>query len=169
MKPPISDPFSAPDLSCGEDGRIFRISFWRYFFLSLLAGLALVLPILLVANLDLPMGAQVGIAFGGIMGGSVAGLLATMAMFWLTPVKVGRRGLKSSSFWGVVREVEWSQIQAAKFLWLGLPYILISTPTKRNFIWLPLLLRDMKGFARAVEELAPAENPLRLWVQKRGF
>ncbi len=173
MKPPISDPFEAPDTSSPEDERIFRVRFWRCFLVSLLVGLPVGLSFLLILSIVIQSQFQEEIIGGamvaGLIGGIVAGVLESLSMYWLTPVKVGTRGLKSSSFWSVSREVEWSQIHTARFFWLGLPYLLISTPQKRNFIWLPLILRDAKGFARAVEELAPADNPLRLLLQKREF
>lgn len=170
MKPPISNPFGAPHTNDEPDQwRIFRVQFWRYFVMTLAGALAWSLPVvwLLIA------GERAELQRAALVAGIAAGLGATLVLsvitFCFMPARISCQGLKSFSFWGVSRQIEWAQIQNVRFRWFFLPYALISTPTQRNFIWLPLFLRDMNGFARAVEEWAPADNPLRLWVQKRGF
>ncbi|HEX8464511.1 MAG TPA: hypothetical protein VF627_07820 [Abditibacterium sp.] len=49
-------------------------------------------------------------------------------------------------------------------LWFGSPYIRIALEGRWFKIWVPLALRDTQGFARAVEKWAPADNPLREWL-----
>lgn len=170
MKPPISDPFEAPRSGNNpEQWRIFRVQFWRYFVMTLAGALSWSLPLvwLLIANERAED--QRGAFMGGIGAGAVATMLMSVIVFLLVPVKINRQKLKSTNFWGAGREIEWSQIAEVRFRWVLLPFAVISTPQKRNFIWIPLFLRDMKGFARAVEELAPADNQLRLFLQKRKF
>lgn len=170
MKPPISDPFGAPSFSNEQEHWcLFRIQFWRYFVMTLAGSLAWSLPVCWLVLAGERAEVQRACLIAGIMAGVVATLVMSIIMFWLAPAKMNRQKLKSTNFWGVGREIEWSQIVEVRFRWLFLPFAVISTSTKRNFIWLPLFLRDMKGFARAVEEWAPAGNPLRLCLQKRNF
>ncbi|MBW3638069.1 MAG: hypothetical protein KY445_16615 [Armatimonadetes bacterium] len=170
MKPPISDPFEAPDSNLpSEETKFFRYRFWPYFLSTLSAILSLSLPTICLISI----GGEPWIRATMLLGSTTACALYTLLVTWAVsifqPVKLNCWAIHAPSIWGNRREIEWAQIQEVRYFWLFYPFALISTPQKRNFIWLPLILRDMKGFARAVEEWAPADNPLRLFLQKRGF
>ena len=167
MKPPIADPFEpSPDQ---EPWRTFPIRFWRFFLTVTALAFSLSLPVVWFLLRNERVEAQRGALTAGLSAGLAAGLLLSILSVYLLPTKVNRHKLRSTDIYGLEREIEWSQIEKVRYFWFVLSFGVISTPTKRNFIWLPLFLRDMNGFARAVEEMAPVDNPLRLFLQKRGF
>lgn len=163
MKPPISDPFGSPPET--QNHRIFRVDFWRAF-VGYFCFFVLVLSPFLMSVLEPIRDDREIFVFPSILIGAA---LVSAALGLIYPVQISKSGLRGINSWGAKREVEWPEIQRARFVWLFHPYVIISTSRKRNFIWLPLYLSDQKGFARAVEEWAPEENPLRLWIQKRGL
>ena len=163
MKPPISDPFEAPNFDdlITQD---FAVDIRQGF----VAALPLAASILLVCWLilaDIPGYGK----FVFIVVTSFALLTSILISLFLMRIRVIKNGFRAPDVWGFSREIEWSQIKDARSRWLFCSYIVISTHQKRNAIWIPFFLRNPQGFARAVEEWAPADNPLRLFLQKRGF
>lgn len=163
MKPPIADPFESPPQLLGH--REFRVDFLRslvgYFcFHFLVLG-----PFLLTVLAPIRDDRKIFVFLASL----IFAALISAAVGLLYPVKISPSGLRGTNYWCVKREVEWAEITRARFGWFVFSYALISTARKRNFIWLPLCLQDKKVFAQTVEEWAPADNPLRLWIQKRGF
>lgn len=162
MKPPISDPFAPPDSFCGEETRVFRHSFWRVYRGMLLMIIVLFSPFLFFI-------------FDPIHGES---LFHKILFIWIvlpccltfmqafSPVKINRSGIQIAASQDFA---EWSQIKGASYSWMFLLYVRIWVQGRLFKQSLPLTLRDPKGFARAIEEWAPVDNPLRLWLQKRDF
>lgn len=174
MKPPIADPIETGLLEEGEQP--FYLEFWgllRRIFGTYLLTIgpffwAILLPVFHRSHGRTPphatltmLGIVVGVCF-------FAALVAT-AIGFSQPVRVSAHGLKGTNWVGLPREVAWAQIGAVRFFWLVLPYALLSTPQKRNFVWLPLILKDKERFARAVEKYTTSDNPLRLFLRKRGY
>ncbi|PQV63780.1 hypothetical protein B1R32_109120 [Abditibacterium utsteinense] len=163
MKPPISAPFGSPSTE-EQNQQIFRVDFGRSFAGYFLIYFLILTPILLPVMAPIRGNNELFIFCGIIVFAALVS--TTVGLFF--PVKISPNGLRGSNFWGVKREVEWRKIKRARFSWFIFSYAILSTSQKRNFIWLPLCLSDPKGFTRAIENLAPADNPLRLFLEKRG-
>ncbi len=167
MKPPIAEPFGTPSVASNE--RVFRPDFWRSLMGYFLVFVVVLPPILwriapLVRRSTLldPMVVLLAVVVAvSLMG-------ATINLFYT--VEVDQETLQGLNFWWTSkRKVRWNDMTRVRFFWFAFPCAVISTAKRSNFVWLPLFLSDSAGFARAVEELAPPGNPLRLWLKKRGY
>ncbi len=162
MQPPISDPFLPP---VEAENRIFRHNFWKIYW-----G---ILPIYVVfAGLQswwlltrMPwMPAELSLLNAFLF---IAILPVTTAFsLMLHPVKITRSGIQGPP---IVGFAEWEQMKTARFFWPGAPYVRVTLQKHFFALWIPLTMKDTKAFAQTIEEWAPADNPLRLWLQKRKF
>ena len=88
-------------------------------------------------------------------------VLALALLFSLFTVSVAEEGLVLYR----VNQLRWSQVsgvQRARLL--GLPHLVISRRNGGRW-WLPLYLRGMPRLERALAEMAPIGNPLRLYAE----
>lgn len=165
MRPPIADPFGPP-ASFAEESRVFRRSFWRTYVAALFLALVMV-PL---------MGTYFWFSTPQMFSGSNRIALAMMLVSavvvnplagalgaFLYPVKVTRIGIYGPPSAGFV---EWEQMKSVRTLWLGHPWVRIGLRKRFVALWVPLALHDLQGFARTLEEWAPADNPLRVWAQR---
>lgn len=162
MQPPISDPFLPP---VEAENRVFRHSFWKVY-----RGMLMVFVVFaglqswwLFARVpSMPPQFYLSNAF------LLIGIVPVTSAFSLMihPVKIMRSGIQGPPIMGFI---EWERMKTARFLWLGVPYTRVALRKHLFALWIPLTLKDPKGFAQTIEEWAPEGNPLRLWVQKRGF
>ncbi len=165
MKPPIADPF-APPAPPDEQTRVFPQSFWRVYFGTALLTFLILVPMIALWPLMRQVFLGSGQSFMLFFLVFINPLSAAFSMTFLHPTRITRFGVQGPPAVGFV---EWNQMKSARAIWFGLPYARI--PARNHFfaLWIPLCFKDKKAFARAVEEWAPADNPLRLFLQKRGF
>lgn len=162
MKPPIADPFLPP---VEEENRVFRHSFWRVYrgMLGLFVVFAGLQIWWLVSRVP-SMPAQFYLTNALFMVGILP--VTSAFSFMIHPVKITRAGVQGPPILGFI---EWDRMKTARFLWLGLPYARVSLRKHLYALWIPLTLKDHQAFAQTVEEWAPADNPLRLFLHQRGF
>ena len=164
MRPPIADPFAPP--ATDTDTRVFKHSFWRVYMGTALLTLLLLGPLIAFW----PLMRQVFLGSGNnfmlfyVM--FINPLIAALSMTFLHPTTVTPLGVQGPP---IVGFVEWSQMKSTHAIWFGLPYARIPARNHLFALWIPLTFTDKKGFTQTVEEWAPADNPLRLFLQKRGF
>ena len=75
--------------------------------------------------------------------------------------KVSSEGIRTFSTFGRWGLVPWAAIASAvpaKYYFL--PHLRLTVDGKTRSFWVPLFLRDMHGFRKAVIEHAGADNPL---------
>ncbi len=97
-------------------------------------------------------------AFKVVFGGALSGLL----IHRFFPIRADERELRGRAFIGWARRVSWEEIsEVRRRQWLFAPYLLVSTRTRRNFIWLPLFLCEQRDFQAALEEWLPDDHPMR--------
>ncbi|RYG62670.1 hypothetical protein EON80_22670 [bacterium] len=171
MKPPIADPSNASLFD--EGAEVFRSNFWRalrfyLLFVTVLFG-PLTYSMLTVKlrsrpehSLQIEEFVLFGVMFGVL---PILGACLTMISFY----EIGADTLKAHGLTGRVEEVEWANISSVKYLRLLSPYAVISTPEKRTAMQLRLNLKDMAGLTRAIEKRTAEDNPLRLFLQQRGY
>ncbi len=165
MKPPIPDPFEKPQIRVLEsETRVFHLDLWRVFKGTLPFMLLITLIVWAIVSPIRGYG-KVVFAFASLSVSLASSILP--ALFF--KIQVMEAGLKAPNAWYFSRVVNWADIRKVRYCWVFWSYLLISTPTKRDFIWLPLYLSDKKGFAQSIEEWAPEDNPLRLFLEKRNF
>lgn len=163
MKPPIADPFGAPvPFFEAEETKVFGLHLLRVYFGMLLMIVGFFSPFLLSVSDPVHGKSRLHSLFFAF---AVLPLWLTFVSAFL-PVKINRFGIQIAPLQSFI---EWSEMKSARYCWMGLSHARISIQGRFFKMWLPLTLRDPKGFARAVEEWAPADNPLRLFLQKRGF
>lgn len=168
MKPPISDPFAPPILP-EEESKIFGQSFWRVYFGILLSSAissSVIIGFLWFALISSPIESRLLILLSVssvllVVNPLLGAALATTSEF----IEVSRLGIRTPHF---PEFAEWSQMKKVHSIW---PMYTAPISIRGQFfkMQLPLTLKDSKGFARAVEEWAPIDNPLRLWIEKRGL
>lgn len=144
----------------------FRITLWRPWLLA-------ILPLALLAAVGLALTLAAGqraAAFAILLG--FAGLalallvpigLAVRASLW----HLDRNGIGGRNNWLAYHRLDWAEIDSVE-PWLipGYPYVQVNGRGKRWVFWLPLFLTDMPGFRLAVAQYAPAENPLRRYLEQ---
>jgi hypothetical protein len=172
MKPPIADPFEEGALE--EEVARFHYHFWKTYLFCFILSLVMAGPTCLYilsqlyesdSQLMRASISRIGLAFSLLF--LIVPLLCTVCYF-LSPVKAGTTSLRCTNFWGVMRQVEWAQINEVHRPKIPFPYLIISTAEKHNVLWLPLILGDMAGFTRIVEKYTTENNPLRLFLKQRG-
>lgn len=159
---PIADPFLPP---VEEENRVFRHSFWKVYrgMLAVFVVVAGVQTGWLMARVpSLPS------SFGLWNAILIVGILPVTSAFSLVihPVKITRAGVQGPP---VVGFIPWDRMKKAGSFWMGVPYARVSLRKGLFALWIPLTLKDPQGFAQTIEEWAPEENPLRLWLQKRDL
>lgn len=164
MKPPIADPFAPP--MADEDTRVFPQSFWRVYRGNLLFALLFGGTLLLFWPLSRAIFSQGNGGFVLFFILILNPLVTALSAVFLHPVRVNRAGVQGPPGVGFVA---WEQMKSARALWLGLLYVRIRARNHLFALWIPLALSDKTAFAQTIEEWAPADNPLRLWLQKRNF
>jgi hypothetical protein len=83
-------------------------------------------------------------------------LIGVGCLFW-SDIKIHGEGIQMYHF----NRLEWSQVESAEFRKVfGLPYIFIKR-TRGLSWWLPLYFRGRRTMREALEEKAPASNPVR--------
>jgi hypothetical protein len=146
----------------------FRITLWRPWLLA-------VIPLGLLAA----MGIVVSVAAGERTAAVVALLgFATIAVVLLLliglVVRVSRwhvdpQGIGGRNNMLLYNYLNWADIVSVE-PWLipGYRYLQVNGVGKRWAFWLPLFLTDMPGLRAAVARYAPAENPLRRYLEQRA-
>lgn len=162
MKAPIADPF-APIFD--SKNRLFGVNLFKLFVNYGIIYLFLLAPILWLIVAPIRGHAKFWILLIGLLTATLFSALTGL----IYTIEVSGEGLRGANAWGVKRIVVWDEITRARFAWLGLSYVLTSCSGKRSLLYIPLDLSDKKGFDRTVEETAPADNPLRLFLAKRKF
>jgi hypothetical protein len=168
--PPIADPVEISN--DGEEGETFHLDFWRafrFYALGLLSFYWFLFFVILAPTFRSPQNLDFRITrlfftFFPLLGAWVAARSDTWG-----PITIRNHTLELPNFWGSPLKLGFANIQSVRFSWYGLPYAIISTAEKRNFMRLPLFFRDISAFTRAVEKNTTEENPLRLFLQKRGY
>lgn len=165
MKRPISDPFGPPDTpGVGLQTHTFQCNLWSVFFGNLLLALVLVTPLswlLWTVTLEKYRGLVALLVLGQLMLPPIAGVIGAL----LAPVKVNGMGIYGAP---VIGFIEWSQMRSCRMIWMGTWYVRVKLDRKFAAHWVPLSLHNKEGFALAVKEMAPIDNPLRLTLQKWG-
>ena len=157
-------PIPVPDPDAGV--LTFRCKFLHYWIATSIAGLAWSVPILFVISLGDPTLQQLVIGISIASGLTASGMI-TVVLIIIAPVKVDAIHLRSTNFWSKAAKVQWQEISSIKRInYITLPYIKISTPYKKNIIWLPLFLADPQGLRDAVANFTPPDHPLRLALEK---
>jgi hypothetical protein len=124
-------------------------------------GLLLLLIIFVLFFRDQPL----RLIIEGMVGGAAAGVLAMVYGVYFQSVAVHPQKLRAYTFWGTKVILEWTEIVAVRPIRiLGLLYLRVVSSGRKKPIWLPLFLVDLPGFVTAVNESAPADNPLRQWL-----
>lgn len=163
MRPLIADPYGAP--ASPEESRVFRLSFWRIYFGSLLLCGFVMVPVLgtvfwFVSPQMFRGSGRIALTvalFLAVALNPLAGALGAV----LRPVKVTRRGIYGPPLIGFV---EWERMKGARTFWLGQLWARIALPNSLFALWIPLALHDFNAFSRTLEEWAPENNPLRVWA-----
>ena len=172
MRPPIADPNEIRrNRFTGEGTRAFRIRFWPYFVASSVPVVFLIWPIL--GAILYPTFARQPEDFLPVMAGILALFIATTLVicalfYWFGLLRINGWGIRAFTFWGVPREVSWSQITSVRFKWSLLPYAVTST-TKGQNLWIALFLQDNNSFAHAVAEHSAPDHPLQQFLRQRGW
>ena len=97
-------------------------------------------------------------AFKVVFGGALSGLL----IHRFFPIRANEGELRGRAFIGWARRVRWEEIaHVQRRQWLFAPYLLVSTHTRRNYIWLPLFLCEQREFDQNIERWLAPEHPLR--------
>ena len=97
----------------------------------------------------------------GLGAGEIFGFVLALLMVFYYKVYVKSSSLRCFNFWGVYREVEWSEINAVKPVnFFGLEYLRVYSPKLSQPLWLPLFLADQEVFTQLVCEYAEPKNPL---------
>jgi hypothetical protein len=156
-RPPIPSPVAAPRPPA------FKVAFRKVFCVF---GLLMTL-------LHLPLIAMVSGAFVSttMLLRCVAGCYATATLMTLLCVYafrifISEKGLWSYNFWGVYREIGWSDIISARRInLLGLWYLRMTCHNSREAIWLPLFLARRKEFAVLIARYTEDSHPLRPFFQ----
>jgi hypothetical protein len=69
---------------------------------------------------------------------------------------------RTASTDGHAPAVRWAEVTGATRVRLpGFPFVWLHTAGRRRAIWIPLYLKDMGGFRRAVSKYTTPEHPLR--------
>ncbi len=101
-------------------------------------------------------------AFKVVFGGALSGLL----IHRFFPIRANESELRGRAFIGFARRVKWEEIvSVARKQWLFAPYLLVSTHTHRNFIWLPLFLCEQREFEQNIEKWLAPNHPLRAFLE----
>lgn len=82
------------------------------------------------------------------------------------PVTVDASGLQSYTGFGALRHLEWSQMAKVEVHDHLTNYLLVQSESERKVIlFIPMFLKDQQGFYDSVCKYAPADNPLRVWIE----
>lgn len=157
-------PLPVPDPDTGM--LVFRCKFLHFWLVTSFVSLIISQPMIILTSFGDP------ILLRAVIGSSVAscliacGIISALSII-MAPVKVDADRLRGTGFWGKSAQVAWQNISSVKRInHLTLPYIKISTPYKKNIIWLPLFLADPQGLRDAVANFTPPDHPLRLALEK---
>jgi hypothetical protein len=151
------------------DTHTYRISFWRIYFAAVVYAQVLFAPAMWgVFYLDaVRFSMPFPTAWNAVLYvvGSVLVNLLMAPAFWVyvraLPVRVSAEAFTCSNGFGKTVAVPWDSITGVKHLPLpGFPYLLVTTTRTKLKLWLPLLLRDLRGFTEKVEEHAGPDHPL---------
>jgi hypothetical protein len=84
-------------------------------------------------------------------------------------VKLKPSGISCFNFWGIYSFVLWDEIREVKtFNFLGLKYIRVFFRNSRIPLWVPLFIKNRRGFSKALTEFAPEDNLLRQAFAQNG-
>ena len=165
MKPPIADPQGSPSRFAGTNQRAFRLKFWPYFLATLGAALVALAVLLVIEEPGTLHQESLIVALGFGVG---AGFLGCAFVWWTMPLKTNEWGLRSVTFWATPREVAWSEMSRVSFVWMGVPYAVVSSPRgPKTWVWLSL--EDTRGFAQAVASHTAPDHPLHQFLRQRGL
>jgi hypothetical protein len=142
----------------------FHLQFWRFVIAQAFCGL---LPFL-VAYLLVPRQYHVWVTGALIIKLIFGALASAVIVSRYYPVHVSREGIRARNPAGIACRLRWEEMTRVDPVWWALlaRYVRISSARKKDAIWLPLYLKDMKGFAALVREHAPADNPLRRFLEQ---
>ena len=99
---------------------------------------------------------------------SLGAVLTAAIVSRFFPVTVGETGIRARNFWGMARVITWHEMASvAPIRWLFFTsFARISTHRAKNWVWLPLFLRQQNEFEAQVRKFAPVDNPLREFFEK---
>jgi hypothetical protein len=146
----------------------FRITFWRPWLLAI-TPLALLTAFGVIASLvSAKPAAAIGILLG-FAGIAVVLLLPIGLAIWASRWHVDSNGIGGRNNMLVYHRLDWSEIESVE-PWMipGYPYLQVNGRGIRRAFWLPLFLTDMPGFLSAIMQYAPAENPLRRYLEQHS-
>jgi len=143
----------------------FRISFWRPWLLA-------VTPLALLAAAGIVVAIVTGertaavVVLLGFVAIAVVLLLPIGLVSWTSRWHVDANGIGGRNNMLIYTYLKWADIVSVE-PWLipGYPYVQVNGVGKRWAFWLPLFLTDMPGLRAAVAQYAPAENPLRHYLE----
>ena len=105
----------------------------------------------------------------GLLLGAV-GVALNILICWLTvlavaatfKIGVAPNGITAHDFWGRSRFLRWEEIDGCRPITVvNLGYARLSASERRVTLWVPMYLKDARGFVEDVRELAPADSFLR--------
>jgi len=136
--------------------KTFHMSFPRPFALVFLSTAAVGLPFYVV----LPVLSAVPIAIF-IVGIAASAAAWTGLIIWQLKVRVDAEGVHATDLWGLPRSVGWTDIDRVKpCRFFNLSYLRVFPVDGTRPLWLPTFISNREAFQRAVNELAPTENPV---------
>jgi hypothetical protein len=160
-----TDPDEEPVGASGRTPTLrFRSSLtavWKWASIVSSVGAALIYLAALAYGQVLPVG--IGFALAGFLA-----VLLSLAVA-VYPVYVRPDGLRSYDLFGVYHTVAWGEVVSARRERVfGLAY-LVATSASGVRLWLPLYLKEMPDFARAVTACASEGNPLVAALDEQGW
>ncbi|RYG62671.1 hypothetical protein EON80_22675 [bacterium] len=98
---------------------------------------------------------------------SIGAVLTAAIVTRFFPVMVNDRALRARNFWGMARVIPFEEIAKVEPIrWLIFtPFARISTHRYKNWVWLPLFLVRQQEFEKRYCEVAPVDNPLRVYFE----
>lgn len=152
-------------MSVGEEKILkFKSPLWSAIWLLIvgnLLGLVLLLPFVLKQRAHLTISLlHFFVVIGVIV--LVVDILAGLILVECFKVKLKPTGISCYNFWGIYSFVLWNEIREAKIInFLGLKFVRVFFRNSRIPLWVPLFIKNRKGFSAALSGFAPASNLLR--------
>jgi hypothetical protein len=144
----------------------FRISWLRPWLLAVALIAGVLLPVALLGAGAGQAGAWVAGALGLVVCAAVVLVpivIATATSAW----HVDADGIGGRDNWHVYRRVDWAEIDSVSPMPIpGYRFVWVNSRSRRHAFWLPLFLTDMEGFRAAIARYAPADNPLRRYLDQ---
>lgn len=174
MKAPIADPVEKQGRDDTE--KVFYPSFWALFvryavMMNLLigGGMVLIVEPVLSSIFRGQSWAEFFLHLFVVLIPTLVALSHTITDVLLKVVIVSPEGLTIRNGWWQFRTLTWDDMRDVKRRWVFPAEIVFFGFKKPRHLAMSLLLRDMDGFARAVEQHTQADHPLRVYLANRGY